>query len=188
MFSLNIVAQFFVGQGITITATRVAFAYARDGALPFSHIFSQVNSRTKTPVYATWGVLFISALLGLLMFASPAAIGAVFSISAIAQYITFTIPIALKLFFGGNGRFKPGPWHLGKMSKPLAIVAVSWTTLIVPALLFPAVRGADLTLLNMNWTVLIYGGPLLLAILTYVVSARKWFKGPRINLEHVQNR
>ena len=80
MFSLNIIAQFFVGQGCTITATRVVFAYARDGALPGSRWWSKVDRRTKTPVLATWGVLGISALLGLLMFASPVAIGAVFSI------------------------------------------------------------------------------------------------------------
>lgn len=54
MFSLNIIAQFFVGQGCTITATRVCFAFARDGAIPGSRIWSKVNSRTYTPVYATW--------------------------------------------------------------------------------------------------------------------------------------
>jgi amino acid transporter len=107
MFSLNIVAQFFVGEGCTITATRVVFAYSRDGAIPGSRWWSQVHPRTKTPVYATWGVLSVSALLGLLMFASPVAIGAVFSIGAIAQYTAFTTPVALKLFFD-HGRFKPG--------------------------------------------------------------------------------
>lgn len=80
LFSLNIIAQFFVGQGCTITATRVVFAFARDGALPRSKWWRKVDKRTKTPVLATWGVLAVSALLGLLMFASPVAIGAVFSI------------------------------------------------------------------------------------------------------------
>ncbi len=107
MFALNIIAQFFVGEGCTVTATRVVFAYSRDGAIPGSRWWSQVHPRTKTPVYATWGVLTVSALLGLLMFASPVAIGAIFSIGAIAQYTAFTTPVALKLFFD-NGRFKPG--------------------------------------------------------------------------------
>lgn len=80
LFSLNIIAQFFVGQGCTITATRVVFAFARDGALPGSKWWRQVDKRTKTPVLATWGVLAVSGLLGLLMFASPVAIGAIFSI------------------------------------------------------------------------------------------------------------
>lgn len=117
MFSLNIVAQWFVGEGCTITATRVVFAYSRDGAIPGSRWWSQVHPKTKTPVYATWGVLMVSALLGLLMFASPVAIGAVFSIGAIAQYTAFTVPVALKLFFD-NGRFKPGKTTVGSFLKP----------------------------------------------------------------------
>jgi amino acid transporter len=83
MFALNIIAQFFVGQGCTIASSRVAFAYSRDGAIPGSRWWSKVNSRTKTPVNSVWFVLTIGALLGLLMFASPVAIGAVFSIVSI---------------------------------------------------------------------------------------------------------
>lgn len=41
------------------------------------------------------------------MFASPVAIGAVFSIGAIAQYIAFTIPIFLRLTAAAN-TFRPG--------------------------------------------------------------------------------
>jgi len=184
MFSLNIIAQFFVGVGCTITATRVIFAYSRDGAIVGSRFWSQVSPRTHTPVYATWGVLSVSALLGLLMFASPVAIGAVFSLGAIAQYTAFTIPVALKLFFD-HGRFKPGPWHLGKWSRPLNAIAVAWWILIVPALCFPAVKGKDLTPLTMNWTCTIYGGVMVLALSYYAISARKWFKGPRVNIQHI---
>ncbi|OQO03957.1 hypothetical protein B0A48_10599 [Cryoendolithus antarcticus] len=184
MFALNIVAQFFVGQGCTITASRVVFAFSRDGALPGSRWWSNVDKRTKTPVFATWGVLTVAALLGLLMFASPVAIGAVFSIGAIAQYVSFTTPVALKLFFD-NGRFKPGPWNLGKWSRPINAIACLWLLIIIPALCFPAVKGIDLTPLTMNWTALIYGGPMLLAMTWYGVSARKWFVGPRVNVEFV---
>lgn len=36
----------------------------------------------------------------------------------------------------------------------------------------------------MNWTCLVYGGPMLGAIIWYAVSARKWYKGPKVNIEH----
>jgi hypothetical protein len=36
----------------------------------------------------------------------------------------------------------------------------------------------------MNWTCLVYGGPMLGAMIWWVVSARKWFKGPKVNIEH----
>ena len=185
MFSLNVIAQFFVGQGVTITASRVCFAFARDGAIPGSRFWSRVSKKTMTPVWAIWGVLTVGALLGLLMFASPVAIGAVFSIGAIGQYTAFTMPVAIKLFCDHRvKRFRPGPWNLGKFSTPLGAAAVAWWALIVPALCFPAVRGSDLTPLTMNWTVLIYGGSMTLAMLYWFLSARKWFKGPRVNVEH----
>lgn len=78
--NFKIIAQFFVGEGCTVTASRVIFAYSRDGAIPGSRWWSKVDKRTKTPVLATWGVLAVAALLGLLMFASPVAINAVFTI------------------------------------------------------------------------------------------------------------
>ena len=107
MFSLNIIAQFFVGQGCTVASSRVVYAYSRDGALPGSRWWKQVNRYTQTPVNAVWFVLGLAALLGLLMFASPVAIGAVFSIGAIAQYMAFIFPVALKLFVVGD-KFRPG--------------------------------------------------------------------------------
>lgn len=107
LFALNIVAQFFVGQGCTIASSRVVFAYSRDGAIPGSRWWGKVNSRTQTPVNIVWFVLTVAALLGLLMFAGSVAIGAVFSIGAIAQYVVFTTPLALKLLFAGD-KFRPG--------------------------------------------------------------------------------
>ena len=41
------------------------------------------------------------------MFASPVAIGTVFSIGAIAQYTAFVFPVALKLFVVGD-KFRLG--------------------------------------------------------------------------------
>ena len=107
MFCLTIVAQFFVGQASTVASSRVAFAYARDDVLPGSRWWKRVSRRTYTPVNAIWFVLAVGALLGLLMFASPVAIGAIFSIGAIAQYVAFTFPTALKLFVVGD-KFRPG--------------------------------------------------------------------------------
>jgi hypothetical protein len=101
---------------------------------------------------------------------------------AIAQYTSFTTPIILKLLFG-HKRFVRGPWHLGRFSTPINLAAVAWWLIILPAACFPAVGLPDLTLKTMNWTCLIYGGPMTLAMGWYAVSARKWFVGPKMNLE-----
>jgi len=36
----------------------------------------------------------------------------------------------------------------------------------------------------MNYTVLVYFGVMAVTVLWYAVSARKWFKGPKINVQH----
>ena len=37
----------------------------------------------------------------------------------------------------------------------------------------------------MNWTVVVYGGPMLLVTLWWFASAHKWFKGPKVNIDHL---
>lgn len=36
----------------------------------------------------------------------------------------------------------------------------------------------------MNWTCLVYGLPMTGAIIWWIVDAHKWFKGPKVNVEH----
>jgi hypothetical protein len=36
----------------------------------------------------------------------------------------------------------------------------------------------------MNWTCVVYGGPMLLVTIWWFISAHKWFKGPKVNIEH----
>jgi hypothetical protein len=36
----------------------------------------------------------------------------------------------------------------------------------------------------MNWTCLVYGTPMLFCIVWWNLSAKKWFKGPVVNVEH----
>ena len=80
---------------------------------------------------------------------------------------------------------KSGPWHLGRFSKPVGIIACAYVALIVPVLCFPATKGSDLNPQNMNYTCLIYGGVMSLALLWYAIDARHWFRGPKINVEHL---
>lgn len=36
----------------------------------------------------------------------------------------------------------------------------------------------------MNWTCLVYGAPMLFVIIWWLVDAHKWFKGPKVNIQH----
>lgn len=155
---LTIICAFSMGQGCMVAASRVTFAYARDDCFPMSSWIRRVNKHTQTPVNAVWFNTSIGICMLLLTFGGPIAIGAIFSVAAIAAYVAFTIPIFIRVFFVGN-RFRAGPWHLGKFSTPIGVVACSFVFLMVPLLCFPSVHGSDLTFQLMNWTAAVYGGP-----------------------------
>lgn len=182
--ALTIISAFFMGQASMIAASRVAYAYARDGCFPCSSFFARVDKRTDTPVIAVWLNTAIGCLILLLIFAGSIAIGAIFSVGAIAAYIAFIIPIFMKVVFVKDN-FRPGPWNLGKWSRPVGFVSIAFVVMMVPFLCFPATRGSNLTAEDMNWTVVVYFGPMIFAIIWYIVYAHKFFKGPKVNLAHM---
>ncbi|EED20586.1 amino acid permease [Talaromyces stipitatus ATCC 10500] len=183
ILSLTIVCGFSMGQGCMVAASRVTYAYARDDCFPLSGLWKQVNTRTQTPVNAVILNSVLGILMCLLIFGGSVAIGALFSIGAIAQFIAFAIPIAIRVFIVGN-RFRPGPWNLGKFSKPIGAAGAAFVLLMLPILCLPSMTGSDLTADLMNWTCLVYGAPMLAVTIWWVVDARKWFKGPKVNVEH----
>ena len=56
---------------LILPSSRQAFAFARDGALPFSRFFYHLNKANGTPVRTVWLVTGAAIPLGLLGFADP---------------------------------------------------------------------------------------------------------------------
>jgi len=145
-----------------------------------------VHPRTKTPVNAVWFNSVIGTIVLLLIFAGGVAIDAIFSIGALAAFFAFTTPIFIRVFFVGN-RFRAGPWNLGRLSIPIGAIASVFVLLMIPIICLPWVRGDELTPADFNWTCLVWGGPMLLVCIWWIVDARKWFKGPKVNLDHLMH-
>ena len=124
-----------------------------------------------------WLDCSVGILLNLLVFTGPAGIGAIFSIAVIAQYIAFIIPVAIRVIFVRHN-FRPGPWNLGKFSRPCGVIAIAWVILIIPIMCFPTVTRPNAV--SMNWTCLVYGGTMAIILVWFRVDARKWFKGPKV--------
>lgn len=77
-------------------ATRIYYAYARDGALPFSRWLSHVNGVTKTPINATVALSTVFALVGLISLGSSSALHAFFSGSSIAGATAYLMPVLMR--------------------------------------------------------------------------------------------
>ncbi|KAK6859911.1 hypothetical protein PG990_012785 [Apiospora arundinis] len=183
VLGLTIVCSFMMGAGCMVAASRVCFAYARDDCFGvLSRFLKRVNRHTRTPVNAVWFNTVLGLVLNFLIFGGV-AISAIFSIGAIASYIAITTPIFIKTVFIRNN-FRRGPWHLGKFSLPSGIISWTFVLVMMPILCFPTVTGDDLSPDMMNWTALVYGAPMLIIVTWFFVDAHKWFKGPKINIEH----
>ncbi|KAL8974695.1 MAG: hypothetical protein Q9197_001064 [Variospora fuerteventurae] len=144
ILALTIICAFSMGQGCMVAASRVTFAYSRDECFgPLSNITKRVNRHTRTPVNAVWFNTIIGIIMDLLIFGGPLAAGALFSIGAVAAFVAFAIPIAIRVFFVGD-RFRPGPWNLGRYSAPIGTLACAFVALMVPILMLPSVTGSDL--------------------------------------------
>ncbi|WP_434099768.1 amino acid permease [Streptomyces minutiscleroticus] len=123
-----IVAQLFCGNAATAAAARMMYAFSRQGALPGSHIWRRVGKRSRTPVAAVWAAIALALVLALPSLYSPTAYAAVTAVNAIGMTPAYAIPIYLRLRQGDA--FQPGPWHLGRWSRPIGYTAVGYVACI----------------------------------------------------------
>ena len=137
--------------------------------MPGSRLLKQVNGRYRTPV---WAILITSAL-AVLMCVYSAAHYVVTSISTIALYLAYVIPIYLnwRNRRRGVGEYttpRSAPWNLGRWSTPINVVAIVWTAFIAVVFSLPP---NELVL----WTMLLVSVLLLIYWRTY---AARSFRGP----------
>jgi amino acid transporter len=169
-------AQFYCGMSSVTANSRMIYAFSRDGAVPGHRLWHKVNKRTGTPTNSIWLATGLAFILFLPYLYNPNAYAAVISIAVIGLYVAYAIPIFLRLRAGD--RFQPGPWSLGRWSRPVGIVAVTWVSIISILFVLPTVF--PVTLANLNYTIVAVAVVGLGTGIWWMVSARHWFRGPRI--------
>ncbi|WP_251023620.1 amino acid permease [Streptomyces sp. ISL-10] len=165
-----IVAQLFCGNAEVAAASRMVFAFSRDNALPGSALWRRVSSRTQTPVPAVWLSVGFAAVLALPSLYSATAYGAVTAINVIGITPAYAIPVYLRLRAGD--RFRPGPWSLGRWSKPIGWVAVVWVACVT--VLFCLPQSNPVTIDSMNYASIALVAVLVLATVWWFVARRTY--------------
>ncbi len=121
------VAQYLCGLATVTSASRMAFAFARDGGLPFSATLRQVSGTYRTPPYAIWVVSIASVLFAV---CTP-VYSTIITVCTLFLYISYVVPIALGFCAHGRSWTRMGPWHLGRLYRPLAVVCVAGGGLLI---------------------------------------------------------
>jgi amino acid transporter len=178
---IAVIAQFFCGTASVTSASRMMFAFSRDGAIPGHRIWRRVSSR-RVPVYAVTAIAVLSWALMIPTLAN-AAVGYLVgtSIAVIGLYIAFVLPIILRLRAGDS--FEHGAWSLGHHYKWIDTLAIIWIVFISILFLMPTVPTGIPWNEGFSWEVFNYapltvGGAFILFGGWYVLSAKNWFKGP----------
>jgi amino acid transporter len=170
MLLVVIVAQLFCGNAEVAAASRMVFAFSRDNALPGSALWRKVSAKTQTPVPAVWLSVGFAALLALPSLWSATAYGAVTAINVIGITPAYVIPVYLKLRAGD--RFEPGPWSLGRWSKPIGWIAVVWVAVVTVIFCLP--QSYPVTVDTMNYASVALVAVLTLATVWWFVARRSY--------------
>jgi amino acid permease (GABA permease) len=169
-------AQLFCGMSSVTANSRMIYAFSRDGALPGSSLWHVVNKRTRTPTNAIWLAAGGALILGLPYLWNSAAYAAVTAIATIGLYIAYVAPTYLRLRQGSN--FRRGPWHLGRWSYLVGWTAVAWVVFIT--ILFMLPTASPIGWGNFNYTVIAVLVVIGFAGIYWLVSAKNWFTGPKV--------
>lgn len=155
-------AMWLCGLASVTSMGRMWYAFARDDGMPGSALLKRVSGRHRTPVAA----IVITSILSVLVCVYAAAFYVVTSISTIALYLAYVIPILLNV-----RRRVPReltPWSLGRFGPAINVVAIVWCAFIAVVFMLPP---NELVL----WTMLLVAAGM---AFYWLVSARRSFAGP----------
>jgi amino acid transporter len=182
MLVIACVAQLFCGAASVTSASRMLFAFSRDGAVP-GHQWWRRLAIGRTPVYAVAAICVLAWAL-MLPTLSNAAVGYLVgtSIAVIGLYLAFVLPIILRWRLAD--RFEAGEWSLRQHYKWIDPLAIIWIAFICILFLMPTVpqgipgNGAGFDWNLVNYAPLTVGGAFVLFGGWWLISANRWFKGP----------
>lgn len=201
------------------STSRQTFAFARDGGLPFGRRLSRVShvsiftstlmsandfcqrqtpiltsdfqfNRQTVPANAILFTCVVTALLSLINIGSNVAFNAIISLQLMALMATYSISIGCVWYqrtLGGGLQLPPARWSLGRWGSYINGVAFVYSVFIFFWIPWPGAPNPDVT--TFNWSIVMFGGVLVISLVFWLVQGRKSYTGPVILVrEHVSSR
>ncbi len=165
-----IIAFFSCGTAVQGAGARVAFALARDGAVPASNMLKKVSARHKTPANAILVGTVIPFLFLLLVLVNPSkpvhilwfeypaninALYALVSFGVSGIYLSFFLTVLGSLIARSRGWKPSGSFTLGKWGMPVTIGGLAYLFLMLVNILWPSALSSGRGLFNYGWITLL---------------------------------
>jgi amino acid transporter len=184
---LIIFAFFSCGTSIQGAGSRLAFSYARDGALPGAGWIAQVHQRFRTPVNALLAGAAVTVLFVLLVFASPDhdikvgfvtypantnALVSLVSFGVSGIYLSFLLTAIAAVVARARGWTPQGSFRLGRWGWPVSLVAVGYLTLMLLNVVAPTGLTSPRAYFNLDWITLLVMAAVTLVGLAVFLAGR----------------
>lgn len=166
--------------GSIASASRLTWAWARDGGLPAW--MSHINPKKRVPVRSVWLPIVMVMCLACLNMASIAAFGAFISLASLALFTSYLMAIGCLLYARLRSKVHFGDWHMGRFSVPVNIFALLYTGWMMIFFCFPTylpVTGA-----GMNYALPIFAFVVLVALGLWFGWARNDWPGLNKEIVH----
>ena len=126
LFVIGFLASFLALQ---TSASRVIWAYARDGALPAAGALVRLRGRARIPTVAILVTTVVGAALFLLSIVAGDVYSLMVNFTAGGFYLAFLFPLVGFLVVLLRRAWTPAAFSLGRATLPVALVAVVWAVL-----------------------------------------------------------
>ena len=167
---LIIFAFFSCGSAVQGAGSRLAFSYARDGALPGSTWISEVSQRFKTPANALFGGALVTVVFIGLAFAAPThdvkiwfitypantnVLVSLVSFSVSGIYLSFLLTVIGSMIARARGWVPAGKFTMGRWAWPVSVVAGLYLILMLINVVLPSGLGSGRSYFNLDWITLL---------------------------------
>lgn len=169
--ALVLIITFFCSVSITCAASRCTWAFARDKAIPLASLWSKLDERHGTPIWALALTTVVQMLLGLINLGSSSAFLAFVSVGVISLAVSYGIPISISLFHRRR-EVNAARWSMGRIIGPVVnVIAVAW--ILFELVLFSMPTALPVTSSSMNYAIVVFVGFMVLSAIWYATYARK---------------
>ncbi|CEJ92890.1 Putative Amino acid permease [[Torrubiella] hemipterigena] len=181
LLMLPLVCLAFATISVMTTSSRMIFAFARDGGLPFSRVFSRVHPKLGLPLNALLLTSGVVIVFGVLFIASTSVFNAIISAAVVTLDLSYAMPIAVNCL-RGRKMLPERYWNLPQWFGWTAdIISLSYISLTTVLFIFPP--NLPVTGDNMNYCIVAFAIIIAISVFQWIIDGRKTFTGPRVNLE-----
>jgi amino acid transporter len=164
-----IFAFFSCGTSVQGAGSRLAFSFARDGALPGAGWLAQVHKRFRTPVNALLAGSVVTLLFAFLVYYSPSknvhiwfvtypanvnGLVALVSFAVSGIYLSFLLTVIGVIVARSRGWVPEGQFQLGRWGWTVCIAAAAYLALMLVNVVAPTGLSSPRAYFNIDWITL----------------------------------